>query len=115
MKGERLQKTFENHKFRLREFTKFMLSEGNGMDEGEVEKYLTFEYYLADKDHREASIYVNWTEGRWVEPSKFFFIHDDTMQELFTERRFKFIEREILKVLDILMREHDFKSICGIN
>lgn len=115
MKGERLQKTFESHKFRLREFTKFMLSEGNGMDRKEVEKYLAFEYYLADKDHREGSIYVNWTKHGWVEPSKFFFTHDSTMQNLFTERRFKFIEKEILSVLDILMRDHDFKSICEIN
>lgn len=114
MKGNRLENTFESHKFRLREFTKFLLSE-DGMDAKEVERYLTFETYLADKDNREDSIYVNWTKQGWMEPSKFFFTHDASLQRIFTEKRFKFIEQEILIVLDILMRDYDFKAICGIN
>ncbi len=115
MKNKRLENTFESHKFRLREFTKFMFSEGSGMDEKEVERVLTFEYYFADRDHRESSIYVNWTKEGWIEPSKFFFTHDLSLQRIFTEKRFKFIQDEILSVLDVLMRDYDFKSICGIN
>ena len=114
--GKRLKQTFENHPFKLREFTKFMLSEGrDAMDSKEVERYLTSEYYLVDEENRKDAIYVDWTDRGWVEPSRFFFTRDTELQDIFNRQRFECIENEINFVLSILIQDNNFKKICGID